>query len=66
MNIVITFNDGTIRTLNNITEIHYNFEGSNQIAFESDIHSHGMNIYTNTIKEFEVVPDNKRHEHFIK
>ncbi len=66
MNVVVTFNDGTIRTFNNVTEIHYNFEGSNQIAFESDIHSHGMNIYTNSIKEFEVEPDNKHHKHFTK
>ena len=64
MNVVVTFTDGKTITFNNVTEIHYNFEGSNQVAFESDIHSHGMNVYLNTIKEFEVEPDNKHHKQF--
>lgn len=51
------------QVLNNVTEIHYNYErvpGSghytNRIAFESDIHGTGVTYDREEIYEFEVTP----------
>ena len=51
--------------LNNVTEIHYNFESvNNQIAFESDIHDTGLIRKFSDIKEFETDCENTIKESF--
>jgi hypothetical protein len=39
--------------LRNVTEIHFNYNKRNSVAFESDIHSTGMTILFIDLIEFE-------------
>jgi hypothetical protein len=50
------------RIVYNVTEIHYRFEGSNEIAVESDIHSCGQCIKLEYLLEMEVIPAIKLHD----
>lgn len=54
--------------LHNVTEIHYNFPsisiGLPSVAFESDIHGTGLNIFINEIKEFEATIASKESKEF--
>jgi len=60
MRAIITYINGDKETLDELTEIHYNYESSLsknygiQIAFESDIQQSGCTKFIKDIKEIEV------------
>ena len=43
----------------NVTQIHYNYNNSNELAIESDIHSTGLTCGTNTIELIEIIEARK-------
>jgi len=50
----VYYKNGTQQlTLNNISEIHYNYDARKRIAFESDLDSTGYTYDLNDIIEFE-------------
>ena len=76
MQVTITYNENShigniIETLNNVTEIHYNYVSAItgtvnpiRVAFESDIHGTGGTKLTDYIKEFEATLETKKQKDF--
>ena len=76
MQVTITYNENShmgniIETLNNVTEIHYNYVSAItgtvnriRVAFESDIHGIGCTRNMSTISEFEAVAQDKKAKDF--
>ena len=68
MQVTITYNENShmgniIETLNNVTEIHYNYTSvlsGLQIAFESDIHETGCTKNVADIDNFEAIIQNEK------
>lgn len=59
MIVVVKTVDGR-RVMNNVTEVHYRYEGGQKTAFESDIHSTGCTLYNSEILEMEITPATKQ------
>jgi hypothetical protein len=69
----VTFLDGYVRSFQNVTEVHWLFNKSeelaverhiNRTAIESDIHSTGQLIQNDLIQELEIVPSTRRFNSF--
>ena len=48
----------------NVTEIHYNYDRSDRVAFESDIHNTGISWDIFRVKEFTFTLETEKAEHF--
>lgn len=68
MQVKVRMKNGATFMLHNVTEVHYNypsfFEDSfgTQVAYESDIHQDGHTFKIVDIVEFEVIPEEQKHE----
>ena len=65
--VIIIMCNGLKRCYRNVTEIHYNYttiHNIRSIAFESDIHGTGLNMFIHDIKEFETELETEKQNNF--
>jgi hypothetical protein len=66
MSVKLQLKSGDKMTLNNVTEVHYSHPPERRsVAFESDIHSTGVNLLIEDVLEFEVRPMNELAPDFV-